>query len=641
MLRAVQEVLGFMEGQRRRVAIFGSNLTSRYKRSLCRVFSLAAEELGLDLVIFNTYGRIGTRNGFTEDYETEILDYFDLDQFDGIVFDGEGYSVDGMSESIERKLHSVKCPVISISSQIDGFYNIDFDDAGGLRRMVEHFVDHHHFTKIGYLSGPLNHPDARSRLKEFRMVMKEHGLPRDGVGMFEGDFWYNKGSEAAHYFLSLPERPEAIVCANDYMAIALINNLRKHGVRVPEDISVSGYDGTLEGKEFLPHLTSVTRERRDIAQKALKLLVDLMEDPEKREFDLRITPKSVFAQSCGCEPLDYQHVLDIVARVHEEKRMMSTDLYESESAMVKLNMVDNIRRMEAVFAEDSVNFGDYSSFFMMVHADEDGVPMYDSNYDAPSGNFIPVIWIDKNKEYSNNPHLFNKTLFIPRSDSDRCHVYYVMSVHCADKLFGYSVVEMTGKDIFTEFHNMWIHNLGLTLNALQKNDRINKLIGKLEGLSITDGLTGMLNRRGFDDRSRNALAELNEPTMVCTMVIDMDGLKRINDQFGHHEGDRAIRALADLIKRCCDSGEIAGRVGGDEFYVFAVDYSETCLKRFIEHLKEYTAEYNQQNNRGYQMDFSYGTYLTEADSFGRLEEFLKISDERMYEQKMTKPGRRR
>lgn len=151
MLRAVQEVLGLMEGQRRRVAIFGSNLTSRYKRSLCRVFSLAAEELGLDLVIFNTYGRIGTRNGFTEDYETEILDYFDLDQFDGIVFDGEGYSVDGMSESIERKLHSVKCPVISISSHIDGFYNIDFDDAGGLRRMVEHFVDHHHFTKIAYL----------------------------------------------------------------------------------------------------------------------------------------------------------------------------------------------------------------------------------------------------------------------------------------------------------------------------------------------------------------------------------------------------------------------------------------------------------------------------------------------------------
>ena len=83
------------------------------------------------------------------------------------------------------------------------------------------------------------------------------------------------------------------------------------------------------------------------------------------------------------------------------------------------------------------------------------------------------------------------------------------------------------------------------------------------------------------------------------------------------------------------------RVGGDEFYVFAVDYSEHRMNRFIDRLKEYTEEYNKSENRGYQMDFSYGTYLTEADSFGRLEEFLKISDERMYEQKMTKPGRRR
>lgn len=630
-----------MNERRGRIALFGSNLTSRYKRSLCRVFNLAAEEYDYDLVIFNTYGRIGTRNGFTEDYETEILDYFDLDSFDGVIFDGEGYNVDGMSESIERKLRALKCPVISISSYIEGFYNIEFDDAGGLRGMVEHFLDHHHFTRIGYMSGPLQYQDAILRYDEFRAVMKDHGLPEDGVGMFEGDFWYNKGNEAAHYFLSLPERPEAIVCANDYMALSLINNLRKHGVRVPEDIAVSGYDGSLEGKEALPQLSSVTRERMDIARKALQLLVDLKENPEKKDFNLKVKPNLIFSQSCGCQPLDYQHVLDIVGRIHEEKRMMSTDLYESESAMVKLNMVDNVRRMEAVFAEDSVNFGEYSSFFMMVHQDPEGRPAYDSSFTAPSGRFAPVIWIDKNKEYTNSPHTFDRSLFIPKTDSDRCHVYYIMSVHCAEKLFGYSICEMTGRDIFTEFHNMWLHNLGLTLDTLQKNDRIGKLIGKLEGLSITDGLTGMLNRRGFDDRSRNSIAKFHERKMVCTMVIDMDGLKKINDQYGHHEGDRAIKALAEMIQKCCNSGEIAGRVGGDEFYIFAVDYSEMRQKRFVEKMRTHLENYNKNEKKEYQIDFSYGAYLTETDSYGQLDDFLKIADERMYEQKMTKPGHRR
>ncbi len=634
-----------MKTQRKKIAFFGCSLTSWYKRSLCRVFSIVAEELDVDLVFFNTYGKIGTRNGFTEDYETRILDYFDLNQFDGIVFDGEGYNIDGMAEKIERRLRRVKCPVVAISSYTEGscedFYKIRFDDAGGLRMMVEHFLDDHHFTRIGYMSGPLYHSDARLRLDEFRSVMEERGMPRDGVGMFEGDFWYNKGVEAAHYFLSLPELPEAIVCANDYMAISLINALRSCGTRVPEDIAVSGFDGSVEGREYLPHLTTVTRERMDIAQKALNLLVDLTNHPGKTDFDLRVSPKPIFAQSCGCDPLDYHRVLDIVARVQEEKRMMNAGVLDSESAMVKLNNAGSVRRMEAVFAEDSVNFGEYSSFFLMVHRDSNGIPAYDSRFTVPSGTFVPVIWIDKNKEYVGCPHSFNAASFIPQSNSDRCHVYYVMCVNCAEKVFGYSVVEMTGKDIFNDFHNVWLHNLGLTLNALQKNDHIEKLIKELEGLSITDGLTGMLNRRGFDDRSRNALAAIQERNTICTIVMDMDGLKRVNDEFGHYEGDRAIKALADIITRCCDSGEIACRAGGDEFYIFAADYSQTRLNRFVRHMENYVEKYNASNRRGYQLGFSYGAYLIETDSFGRIEEFLKISDARMYEQKMTKPGRRR
>ena len=630
------------ENRRKRIALFGNNFTSRYKRGLCRAFTLAAGEFDIDLVIFNTYGKIGTRSGFNEDYETEILDYFDLEQFDGVVFEGEGYNVVGMSESIEKRLRALKCPVISISSHIEGFYNIRFDDSGGLRNMVDHLIEHHHFSRIAYFSGPFDHPDARSRLAEFREVMKDHGLPENGVGMFEGDFWFNMGNEAAHYFLSLPERPEAIVCANDYMAISLINNLRKFGVGVPEDMVVTGYDGTVEGREYLPHLTSVTRERTDIAYKSLKLLVDLIDDPEKTDFDLSVTPKLIRSQSCGCEPLDYQHVLDFVSTTQEENRMMGTYLYESESAMVKLNMVTNIREMEAVFKEDSVNFGEYSSFFMMVHADKKGIPMFDSSFSGPSGAFIPVIWVDKNNEYLRSPHYFNRSLFIPPADSDRPHVYYIMSVHCADKLFGYSIVEMCGKEIFTEYHNVWLHNLGIILNALQKEDRIHKLINKLEGLSITDGLTGMLNRRGFEDRSRNRIADFHETKTICTMVIDMDGLKKINDIYGHHEGDRSIKALADIIQKSCINGEIAGRVGGDEFYLFAEDYSETALNRLIDRLLGNLRQYNESESTGsYQLSFSYGAYLVQTDSRGQLDDFIKISDQRMYEQKTAKKEARK
>ncbi len=630
-----------MSERRKKFAIFGSSFTSRYKRGMCRAFNYVAEELDVDLVYFNTYGKIRDITSVAEDNESGLLEFIDLDQFDGIVFDSEGYNIEGVSKKIENKIRTAKCPVISISGYIEGFYNIEFDDAGGLRMMVEHFIDHHHFTRIGFMSGYLSHPDAQIRLSEFRAVMKDHGFSEDGAGIFEGDFWYNKGVEAAHYFLSLPERPEAIVCANDYMAISLINAFRQLGIEVPGDIAVSGYDGTPDGREFLPHISSVTRERRDIARKALGFLVEMAGNGNAEEIDLRVVPKPVFSQSCGCEPLQYQHVLEILDRVQEEKRLMNTAVYESESAMVKLNKADNVRKIESIFAEDSVNFGDYLSFFLNVHVDRNGKPAYDSEFAGPSGKFSPVIWVDKNKDYLKSPHSFSSSSILPVAESDRSHVYYVMAVHYAENVFGYSVVEMTGKDIFNEFHNVWLHSLAMTLNGLRQKDQIDRLIEKLEGLSITDGLTGMLNRRGFDDKSHNAFMSIADRSQICTIIIDMDGLKRINDEFGHHEGDRAIRALADVIKRSCRSGEIAGRAGGDEFYILAMDYSESRLKRFIEDMNRYAEEYNKVNHRGYDLQFSYGAYIAEADPFAKIEDFLKISDARMYEQKMAKPGRKR
>ena len=125
------------------------------------------------------------------------------------------------------------------------------------------------------------------------------------------------------------------------------------------------------------------------------------------------------------------------------------------------------------------------------------------------------------------------------------------------------------------------------------------------------------------------------------MVIDMDGLKRINDVYGHHEGDRAIKAAANLITKCCDAGEIAGRAGGDEFYIFAPEYSQKKLDRFIEKLNFQTKILNDRSNKPYNVELSYGTFLTDTNNQGMLDGFIKISDSKMYEMKMSKPNRRK
>ena len=623
------------------IAVFGCSFTSRYRQNLCKSFNTAAEELGVNLVYFNCLGKIGNKDAQYGDLEIDLIEAVGLDGFDGIIFDGEGYNVEGMGDKVIAKLRTAKCPVVSVSSVVEGFYNIEFEDAEGVRMLTEHFLDVHHFDKIGFMAGYLTHPDAQLRLKVFREVMRSRGLPEDGAGMFEGDFWFHKGEEAADYFLSQPERPQSVVCANDYMAISLATAFKNRGLRVPEDIAVSGYDGTLEGQEFLPHITSATRERYDIAKKAIQLIIDLCNGEPVEGRDLTIMPRLILSHSCGCAKLDYKVESENINDVYAVSRGLSFNLYDAESAFLKMNKVDSIERMALVFKQSAVNFGDFNSFFLNLNVDSRGRTANDSDYRSPSGSYKSVIWIDRNNEYTHKEDLFTNEDLLPETEKNTPHFFYIMSVHCAERLFGYAVIEMQDNDIFNEFYNVWLINMAMTLETLMKNDRIKKLIGTLEELSIRDGLTGMLNRRGFDELSRDAIASLDGAQPVCTMVIDMDGLKRINDEHGHHEGDHAIKAAAKIISKCCTEGEIAGRAGGDEFYIFALDYSEDKVKSFTKKLNKYIEKYNSESTRPYKIELSYGAYVCDIDRSGRLEDLLSESDSRMYEQKQAKPNRRK
>ncbi|MBO4523077.1 MAG: GGDEF domain-containing protein [Ruminococcus sp.] len=630
------------------IAFFGCSLTSRYREGLCLCFNRAAKKRNMNIVYFNSLGRIGENNTEFGECELDIIDYIDLDEFDGIIFDGEGYNENIMAEKVINKLREAKCPVISISGHVEGFYNIDFEDASGMRRLIEHFTDFHHHTRIGFMSGYLTHPDAQLRLKVFRSVMREKGLPEDGAGVFEGDFWFHKGEEAADFFLSRPQIPQSIVCANDYMAIALISALKLRGIRVPNDIAVSGFDGTTEGKQFIPHLTSVTREREDIAEKAMSLLMSL-QNGELPNTELFVSPRTIFDQSCGCKVVDFEIEAKNLDDVYNDVRLFGYCLNDAEAAMLKLNKVEQLDKLEDTFRKCGTNFGDYSAFFLFLQTDQNGRLSCSSEFDNPTNNFMPVIWIDDKNTYEKLNDSANISCLIPNTvDSEIPHFYYIMSSYCAEKMFGYALIEMKEDDIFSDFYNIFILNLSVTIERLWKNDNINKLYNQQKELyekqmvlSIHDELTGIFNRRGFNEFSQKAIKSLNGRSMICTMVIDMDGLKHINDIYGHNEGDFAIKTTAHIITECCRSGEIVGRAGGDEFYIYASDYSQEKLEAFNCELERLCEEYNENHDKPYRIEMSYGSYLCETDKDGSIEDFLKISDARMYEQKMSKPGRKK
>jgi len=165
-----------------------------------------------------------------------------------------------------------------------------------------------------------------------------------------------------------------------------------------------------------------------------------------------------------------------------------------------------------------------------------------------------------------------------------------------------------------------------------------ELLAKVQTLSITDELTGLLNRRGFFQFVYSRLQHLYRRTEIIPLVLflDMDGLKYINDNFGHKEGDVAISAFARILKEMFREEDIVGRLGGDEFAIFSSVKSRENADRLVNRLREKLDEYNSEKHHSYNVMASVGCVALDSASKECFEAAMLSADNVLYEEKAKK-----
>jgi two-component system, cell cycle response regulator len=155
-------------------------------------------------------------------------------------------------------------------------------------------------------------------------------------------------------------------------------------------------------------------------------------------------------------------------------------------------------------------------------------------------------------------------------------------------------------------------------------------------LSLLDDLTGLYNRRGFYSIASQylKLAERARREMLL-FFADLDGLKQINDSFGHQEGDRALQTIAEVLRETFRSSDIISRVGGDEFMVLAIEASNEGIASIASRLVENIQKHNNQRP-DYQLSLSFGLALYDYEDQMDLEELISHADRALYQQKSEK-----
>lgn len=175
----------------------------------------------------------------------------------------------------------------------------------GAYEVTAHLADRHGYGRIGFVAGPADSPDSSRRFDGFRKAMTERGLPVPERPDYHGDFTTAGGRQVATEILAGPV-PRALVCANDQTAIGVMKALQRAGLRAPEDVAVTGFDGIQLGEHVRPSLTTVAQPMHELGATAVRLLKERMGESGLASRSVELPVRLRLRASCGCAEPDDQ-----------------------------------------------------------------------------------------------------------------------------------------------------------------------------------------------------------------------------------------------------------------------------------------------------------------------------------------------
>ncbi|WP_420363608.1 LacI family DNA-binding transcriptional regulator [Curtobacterium aetherium] len=200
-------------------------------------------------------------------------------------------------ELLEHVARRIPVVVLADDRRSRGFDSISVDNAAGMRTLGAHVIGRLGIRSIAYVAGPVDSPDDQERTAGFRRALEDHGLSPHDVRTVHGDFGRVRARELARTLLD-DRVPRAIVCSNDQSALGVLDAVLARGLRVPDDVVVTGFDGIEAGRFSTPRLTTVHQPMGDLGRAAVRAIVDRLDHREGPPRAVRLPVEVLLRESC-------------------------------------------------------------------------------------------------------------------------------------------------------------------------------------------------------------------------------------------------------------------------------------------------------------------------------------------------------
>jgi diguanylate cyclase (GGDEF)-like protein/PAS domain S-box-containing protein len=199
------------------------------------------------------------------------------------------------------------------------------------------------------------------------------------------------------------------------------------------------------------------------------------------------------------------------------------------------------------------------------------------------------------------------------------------------------IVSKSGVERIWQYDNLRYEGAGhepYVLGHAQDVTELKEAEATMRNLSLRDELTGLYNQRGFLALAEQQLRTAGQTGQIFSLLYaDMDGLKQINDTYGHQEGSRALQQLAEILRRSFRGADIIARIGGDEFALLMAETTPGSIEIPLARLQELLLRYNLQESHNYQLSLSIGSITVNPVDGYSIAELLTKADQEMYENK--------
>ncbi len=457
-------------------------------RELLTGIQTAAMGIGFDTLVFtgvsadNTDSYIqGENNIYTLPFSVGI---------DGIILAVNRFKDRTLIDDIVRRIERSRIPCVVPEERIGRLEGVFLDQHRSVYAITEHLITVHGYREILCLTGPEGNAEAEERAEGYIHAMRSHRIEHSEV--IYGDFWRNTATELAKDIAGgNHSRPEAVVCTNDIMAVALCEKLAEYGINVPDDIAVTGYDGSVYSLLTRPPITTVCGGERTIGMLAVKVLA------EKLNISCDVDSSAQYIRycgSCGChnEAQEKEYLLryteTILRRQLGRKKFMYSNyiakMSDCESIPKFATVLDSLRYMlpecsaiNVCVCEDwrveqpEYRKSGYSENMQLIYSEEQP-----GQLDFPLNKLLPCLNLHHEPQF-----------------------WVFSSLHYSDRIIGYIATSYDRAELFSadEHYISWCDAVANGLDIVIKKSNTEYIWQKLEEKNMTDIYTGLMSRSGF------------------------------------------------------------------------------------------------------------------------------------------------